>query len=494
MAASPATAMSAIARRRFLAASGTALLGLPGGLTAQPAAPAAATVAAAATAPAAAAAAAGRTVPQASARSTILFFLCGGASHIDTWDMKPEAPAEIRGEFRSIATSAPEIRLCEHLPRTAQQAHHLALINSVDGTDPTNSHLGYYYHLTGHPLDPRTIFVPGERRQQRDDWPFIGSVVSAMLPRRSILPNAISCPWIPEGPPDIRAGQFAGRLGVEHDPLYLQGTADSPLRFQAPALTLEGDLSLAHLLHRRTLLRQVDHSRRDLEQQRQTQDWDRYQDRAFSLITSAATADAFDLAREPATLRERYGQTINGMGLLLARRLVEAGVPFVTVYWMPDRARAEQLRCSSAGGWDTHGNNFQCLKEMLLPEFDRGFSALLEDLAVRGLLDSTLLLVTSEMGRRPRIGDPRTGGAGGAGRDHWTYCLTDLLAGGGIRGGQTYGASDRYGEYPADRRVTPADIARTVYHTMGIHDLTAIDSQNRPWNVQEEGRPLLELM
>ena len=467
-----------MSRRRFLAASGTGLLGLPGSFAVRPAWSAGSE----------------SSNSPASAKSTILFFLCGGASQIDTWDMKPEAPAEIRGEFHSIETSAPGVRLCEHLPLTARQAHHLAIINSVDGTDPTNSHLGYYYHLTGHKLDPRTIFVPGERRQQRDDWPFIGSVVSAKLPQRSVLPNAISYPWIPEGPPDIRAGQFAGRLGIEHDPLYLLGSRETPLKIQAPALVLEGDLSTEKLLHRRSLLRKLDHSRRELEQFRETQTWQRHQDRAFSLLSSKSTTEAFDLSREPEKLRERYGQTINGMGLLLARRLVEAGVPFITVFWMPDKVNAKGIKCKSAGGWDTHGNNFHCLKEMLLPEFDRGFSALLEDLTDRGLLDSTLLLVTSEMGRRPKIGDPRSGGISGAGRDHWTFCLTDLLAGGGIQGGRTYGTSDKYGEYPADRRVTPADIAKTVYHTMGIHDLTATDNQNRPYNLQEEGHPLLELL
>ena len=182
------------------------------------------------------------------------------------------------------------------------------------------------------------------------------------------------------------------------------------------------------------------------------------------------------------------------MGLLLARRLVEADVPFVTLYWMPDRARAKELKCSSAGTWDTHGNNFNCLKKMLLPEFDQCYSALLQDLTDRGLLDSTLVLVTAEMGRRPQIGDPRSGGFAGAGRDHWTYCLTDLLAGGGIQGGQTYGTSDKHGGYPDEDRVTPSDIAKTLYHAMGIHDLSATDRQNRPYQLQEEGRVLHELL
>lgn len=427
------------------------------------------------------------------ARSTILFFLCGGASQIDTWDMKPSAPAEIRGEFQPILTSAPEIQLCEHLPLTARQAHHLAVIRSVDGTDPTNSHLGYYRQLTGHELDPATIRVPAERRQQLDDWPFIGSVVSAKLPRKSGLPGAISYPWIPEGPPDIRAGQFAGKLGIEHDPLYLFANPQSPMHFQAPALTLDEQTTVEKLLNRRVLLDELGETRRRIDAHQHAELWQQQHDRAFSLLTSLAAADAFDLTKEPESLRHRYGMTINGMGLLLARRLVEAGVPFITVYWMPDKARAEELRCSSAGGWDTHGNNFQCLREMLLPEFDRGFSALLEDLSDRGLLETTLVLVTSEMGRQPRIGDPRSGGVTGAGRDHWTYCMTDLLAGGGIRGGQVFGSSDRYGEYPLEKRVTPADIAKTIYHSMGIRDLSAVDKQNRPWNIQEDGRPLLEL-
>ena len=180
------------------------------------------------------------------------------------------------------------------------------------------------------------------------------------------------------------------------------------------------------------------------------------------------------------------------MSLLAARRLVEAGVPFITVFW---RGNPEKLhkKCASGGGWDTHGNNFNCLKEDLLPEFDRCFSALNEDLANRGLLDETLVLVTSEMGRQPKIGDRRSGGVKGAGRDHWTHCLTDVLAGGGVRGGQVFGSSDRFAEYPANKPVTPADIAKTVFHAMGIDDLTASDKQDRPYDLLPEGAPIREL-
>ena len=175
----------------------------------------------------------------------------------------------------------------------------------------------------------------------------------------------------------------------------------------------------------------------------------------------------------------------------MARRLVEAEVPFITVFWKENEALS--AKCKSAGGWDTHGNNFGCLKENLLPEFDRGFSALIEDLSDRGLLDETLLLVSSEMGRTPKIGDVRSGGVSGAGRDHWTHCLSNVFAGGGMRGGQVYGATDRFAQFPADRPVTPAHIAKTVYHAMGIDNLEAHDREGRPYNLLPDGHPLTEL-
>ena len=175
----------------------------------------------------------------------------------------------------------------------------------------------------------------------------------------------------------------------------------------------------------------------------------------------------------------------------MARRLVEAEVPFVTVFWKENEALAD--KCKSAGGWDTHGNNFGCLKDYLLPEFDQAFLALVEDLHQRRLLDQTLLMVTSEMGRKPKIGDPRSGGQGGSGRDHWTHCMSVVMGGGGIRGGQTFGSSDRYAEYPAEHPVTPADIAKTVYHAMGIEDLHARDVLGRPYHLLEDGKPITQL-
>ncbi len=432
---------------------------------------------------------------QGRAKSTILFFLSGGASHIDMWDMKPLAPAEYRGPFQPIATTVPGVTLCEHLPLLAQQAHHLAIVNSVGATVNTNDHhAGYYYHLTGHVPDPTFLSQGNNRKPYADDWPFMGSVVGAKLPPHPQLTNTISLPSIPGAPTYTRPGQFAARLGVEYDPLYVLGDADRPLHFQAPTLTLEGGLSPQRLTQRRQLRRELDATRREFDRSLSVRTWQRHQERALSLLLSAGTQSAFDVASEPATIRERYGETVNGMSLLLARRLVEAGVPFISVFWKGDANRAKKLKCASGGGWDTHGNNFQCLKEDLLPEFDRCFSALIEDLANRGLLQDTLVFVTSEMGRKPKIGDPRSGGASGAGRDHWTHCLTDVLAGGGIRGGQTYGSSDRFAEYPAQRAVTPADITKTIYHAMGIQNLEVFDSENRPYNLLADGSVLSDLL
>lgn len=429
----------------------------------------------------------------ATARSTILFFLCGGASHLDMWDLKPEAPLEYRGPFQPIATSAPEVRLCEHLPLLAQQAHHIALVNSVGATVNTNDHhAGYYYNLTGHVPDPSFLSLGNNRTPFPDDWPFMGAVVAAKRPAHEYLPNAITLPHKPSTAPYTRPGQFAARLGLEYDPLYVNGSLNEPLKFQAPALVLEGDITPTGLGHRYALLRAVDRARQEFDRSAEVRTWHRQQERAMSLLMSARTTQAFDVSREAPAVRQRYGETVNGMSLLLARRLVEAGVPFVTVFWKEDEAKLNK-KCASGGGWDTHGNNFKCLQEDLLPEFDRGFSALIEDLADRGLLAETLLVVTSEMGRKPKIGDPRSGGVSGAGRDHWTHCLTDVLAGGGIRGGQTYGTSDRFGEYPANDPVTPADVTKTVYHAMGMHDLIAYDQENRPYQLLDEGEPMISL-
>jgi hypothetical protein len=423
------------------------------------------------------------------AKSVILFFLCGGASHIDTWDMKPNAPLDYRGPFNPIATSAPGIMLCEHLPQLAQQAHHLAIVRSVGASVSTNDHhAGYYYNLTGHVPDPTFLSLGNDRRPYSDDWPFMGCVVGQRSRPHPDLPNVVTLPHKPSKAPYTRPGQFAARLGVEFDPFYVDGSLDQPLKFQAPSLSLTGDVTSAQLQSRKAMLQKLNQTRRDLDRAAEDNQWKKHQERTMHLLLSSKATEAFNVEAETASTREAYGTTVNAMSLLLARRMVEAEVPFITVFWKENEAIADA--CKSEGAWDTHGNNFGCLQKHLLPEFDRAFSALLQDLHQRSLLDQTLVMVTSEMGRKPKIGDPRSGGPGGAGRDHWTHCQSVLLAGGGIRGGQVYGATDRYAEYPAENPVTPADVAKTVYRAVGIDNLQAKDTQGRPYHLLEEGRPI----
>ncbi len=477
MVSQKATNKRSIDRRALLTASANVLAGLPLVAYADPLL--ANTIA--------------RTAVGGQAKSVILFFLCGGASHIDTWDMKPDAPVEYRGPFNSIPTSAADIRLCEHLPKLANLAHHLAIVRSVGATVSTNDHhAGYYYHLTGHVPDPTFLSLGNDRRPYADDWPFMGTVVGQRRSNQNELPNVITLPHKPSKAPYTRPGQFAAKLGVEYDPVYVDASIDKPLEFRAPSLSLHGATSPSELQSRQQMLGRINQARRDLDRVAAQSNWKKQQDRSMQLLLSAKTTQAFDLASEPESVRQLYGTSVNAMSLLMARRLVEAQVPFITVFWRENETIADA--CKSEGAWDTHGNNFECLKKYLLPEFDQAFSGLLTDLQQRGLLDQTLVMVNSEMGRKPKIGDPRSGGTTGAGRDHWTHCQSVLFAGGGIRGGQVYGASDRYGEYPAENPVTPADIAKTVYRAVGIKDLQASDSQGRPYHLLESGDSIDQLL
>lgn len=430
-------------------------------------------------------------VKSSTAKSTILFFLCGGSSHVDMWDLKPDAPNEYRSIFQPISTAAPEIQLCEHLPMTAKVADKLAIVRSVTdyGRATGDHHAGYYYNLTGHVPDQTFKIQGNDRRPYPDDWPFMGSVVGSRRPQHEELPQVISLPHKPSRPPYTRPGQFSGMLGPLHDPLYLTGDHAEPMKFSAPSLTLQ--TSRGRLDDRKALLSAMDDARRDLDHNAGVKDMKEYRDKAFSLLSSSTTSDAFDLKSESPKTLERYGNTVNGTSLLMARRLAEAGVPFITVFWRENLAI--KTKCRSAGGWDTHGNNFNCLQDYLLPEFDRGYSALIEDLSERGMLDETLVMVSSEMGRKPKIGDRRSGGVSGAGRDHWTACQSIVMAGGGVRGGQTYGKTDRFGELPVENVVGPEDITKTVYHAMGIDDLNATDRGGRPINLLSEGRAITEL-
>ena len=424
------------------------------------------------------------------AKSTILIWLSGGPSHIDLWDMKPNAPQEIRGEFQPIQTSAPEITLCEHLPLLANQAHHLAVVRSVGQPDSMNDHhAGYYYNLTGHRPEPG---FNSDRHPLPDDWPYIGSVVASQQRLHPYLPQQVMIPGMAGAPESRRPGQFAARLGVQHDPLYVMAKPESPRDFQIPSLALPSDMTSARLQDRKEVLGALGRAQRQFDRSRSVGNFSELQAKAINLITSEKSKAAFDISREPEAIREKYGTTLNAMSMLMARRLVEAKVPFVTIFATYEPKAYEKNGCKG-GGWDTHWNNFGCLKDYLVPEFDRAFAALLDDLHQRGLLDDTLLVVTSEMGRKPKIGDRRGGSGADTGRDHWTPCMSVLLAGGGIRGGQTYGATDKIGAYPDDKPVTPSHIAKTIYHAMGVHRLEAIDEEGKSFNLMEEGRALTEL-
>jgi Protein of unknown function (DUF1501) len=427
------------------------------------------------------------------AKSTIMIWLSGGASHIDTWDMKPQAPLEYRGLFSPVSTSAPAIQLCEHLPHLAKQAHHLAIIRSLGdhGRGTGDHHAGYYYNLTGHAPDPTFHRLLNARTPYSTDWPSMASVVAMKRPLHPSLPQAITLPQKEGAPEYTRPGQFAARIGLESDPVFVDGSREKPMEFAAPALKLQGEISATRLRSRRELLTTLDESRSRLDKTLAFGNYSKQQQKAFTLLGSSQTKSAFDLGQETDGTLDNYGRGINSTTMLMARRLVEAGVPFVTVFWKDNREL--DTLCKSGGGWDTHGNNFNCLKDRLLPEFDRPFSALLADLHERGMLDETLVMVSSEMGRKPKVGDPRSGGPNGAGRDHWTSSMSILMAGGGIRGGQVYGSSDRLAEFPAANPTAPEDIAHTVFHAMGINDLSAQDAEGRPLHLMAEGRPLLEL-
>jgi hypothetical protein len=404
------------------------------------------------------------------ARSCILCFLFGAPAHQDIWDLKPDAPMNVRGEFRPIASSVPGILLGEHLPHIARAAHRFALVRSVQHPDDIHT-VAMHYMLTGR----RHAQPTTNPRNQPGDFPCFGAVVQYLRSHRTGLPAGVSL----NAPANqvsannhIFPGFFAGLLGRRYDPVFI---AQDPSAPGFDPLPTAGGAEAGRLRRRHSLLQAVDRRRRELDAVAGVQDFGAYHRQAFGLVTSRAARRAFDLSREPAAVRDRYGRSAFGQGCLLARRLVEAGVGLATVNWARDDAF-----------WDTHANNFRDLNDKLLPPFDRGFSALLEDLAQRGLLDETLVVCLGEFGRTPKINTA-------AGRDHWAACNSVVLAGGGVRGGQVLGASDRTAAYPATRPVSPADLAATIYHALGIDPRTELhDSLGRPWQLSD-GEPLYEL-
>jgi len=417
------------------------------------------------------------------AKACIMLWLFGGPSQIDTWDLKPDAAEEFRGESKPIATAVPGIRISEHLPRTAKLAKHLAIVRSVTMSGRVvgngDHHADTYYMLTGHQPD-RSFFVESiNRKPHADDWPFVGSAVAALRPGDPALPGVVQLPARSgEITGYVNPGQFAGILGPKFEPVMVRGAIEKPRDLAVPDFLLPSDLDLARIGERGKLLDAVQRvaDRNDT--------LDAHRRRAVSLLTSARAKRAFDLSHEPERVRDRYGDDINCQSALMARRLVEAGVPFVCVHWI-----AKQV--GPAFIWDTHGDNFGQLKNHLLPKFDACYSALLEDLDDRGLLEETLVVVCAEMGRTPRIGDPRTGGKGPPGRDHWIHCQSAVFAGGGIRGGQVYGASDTVAAYPADKPAYPESLAATIYRAFGLENGPAFRSKDdRPLMLLDDGAPL----
>jgi hypothetical protein len=400
---------------------------------------------------------------------------------MDTWDPKPTAPAEYRGEFNPISTAVPGVQVCEHLPQLASRMDKLAVIRSMTHND-VNHTTSTHYLLTGRGL-PRAGATLDE------DWPSYGAVLSQLRRGRGALPPFVSMmPVVPNGAPrfvESSHGQGAGWLGPIHAPMRIDADASKP-DYRVGDFSLHAEVPLARTQRRKALLDNLDKQVRGLERHPQIQASRSHYERAFDLLASRQAAEAFDLTREDPRIRERYGMNIHGQAVLQARRLVEAGVPLVTVFWQNDGITNVSVY------WDTHSRNFIDLKTRLCPVTDQAFSALLDDLEQRGLLDETLVVWTGEMGRTPRVGQAVEGGAGAGkdGRDHWAGVFPSVLAGGGIKGGVVHGSSDRYAAYPDTNPTPPSDLAATVYHCLGVDPHMLLrDRLGRPMTLCE-GKPI----
>ena len=412
-------------------------------------------------------------IPKADA--CILIFLNGGPSHHDTWDMKPDAPEGIRGEFKPIDSTVPGIQVCELLPRLARQMHRFSLVRSLHHTVNNAHALAVYTSLTGHDRGDANMIVGGGL----SDYPTPGAIVSDKRPGPRDVPPHVVLPYLTKeganGPP--QPGFFGGFLGRAHDPLFVLNDPNDP-QFKIPELTLLGDVTQTRLTARRELLDHVGKGLIDVNKLSAIEALDEYQQRAFDLLSSPAAQRAIDIGSEPAATRERYGRNIYGQSVLLARRMVEAGTRVVTISWAPD----------ANATWDTHGQNFTKLKGTLLPQFDAACSSLVEDLVERGLYERTLVAVLGDFGRSPKVN-------GNAGRDHWNLCYTVMIGGGGLKGGFVYGASDAIGGLPARDPLGPGDVIATLYHQLGIDPAQMIyDQFTRPHRLVAHGDPVAALM
>jgi hypothetical protein len=430
--------------------------------------------------------AASESKPLGRAKACIVLFMWGGPAHQDTWDLKPDAPAEYRGDFKSIPTTVPGYRICEHMPQLAQRTNKLAILRSVTHGD-VNHITAPHWMLTGKP-SPRPEGAP-----RNEDWPNYGAILAKLGRGKGPLPPYVSMmPVVPNGAPrfvEETHGQDGGWMGPLYHPMRIDADASKP-DYRVGEFNLRAEVPSSRSDERRELLTKLDGQKRMMDAHLDSQATKVHYQRAFDLLSSPDVTKAFDITREPRALRERYGMNAHGQSVLQARRLIEAGIPLVTVFWPNDGITNVSVY------WDTHNRNFIDLKERLCPVTDKAFSALLDDLEARGMLDDTLILWTGEMGRTPRVGQSVVGGAGAGrdGRDHWPHCFTSIFAGGGIKGGIVHGSSDRYAAYPATNPISPTDIVATVYHSLGVDPQMLIrDKLNRPMALCE-GEPIRAIL
>lgn len=409
------------------------------------------------------------------AKRCIVLFMLGGPPQHETWDPKPDAPAEVRGEFKPIATATPGLHVGERMPLTAKLTNHIAVLRAMATDDNAHSASGYWM-LTGYPHSPKNAenSLPGPP----NDWPCMAAVVRHLKGDAGPLPGSIRLPeeiWNTGRLP--WPGQDAGWLGSHADPWLVSCDPNAP-DFRVPDIALPAELTTQRFEQRKDFLAQLNRSLDKIQASPTLERWGTWQNKAIDLIRTKETQNAFSLDQETAATKDRYGRNRFGQSVLLARRLVESGVSLVQVNWTrwkddPDNAPA----------WDTHAKNAERLKTALMPPMDQAYSALLEDLLQRGMLDDTLVVWMGEFGRSPKHN-------ASGGRDHWGHVFSGALAGGGIQGGTVYGASDRQGAYPLDGRVEPQDITATVYHCLGFAPSTEIhDRLGRPLAISK-GSPI----
>ena len=406
------------------------------------------------------------------ADNCILMFLNGGPSHLDMWDMKPNAPDGIRGEFQPIATSLVDYQMCEHLPRLARQAHRATIVRSMNHTVNNSHAAAVYASLTGHDR--------GEQGggTKSTDHPSLGSIMARLRPTAANVVPHVCLPYITKegagGPP--QPGFFGGFLGHSLDPLFVLKDPNAP-DFRVPELTLQNEISSERLASRRRLFESAESSAEAGPST--SREMTRMQSRALDLLTSEHTQRAFRLNEETDAMRDSYGRNIYGQSTLLARRLLEAGTRIVTISWAPD----------ANATWDTHGSNFKSLKGTLLPQFDSACASLIADLSERGMLERTIVAVLGDFGRTPRIN------ANAGGRDHWNFCYSVMLVGGGFQPGLIYGTSDSTGAFPASHPLVPGDIISTIYTALGVDPTTDIHDQfQRPYRVVPAGEVVGDLL